>query len=98
MTSYQLSERIDIHSILFYGLALPLYRATVATENAWRFIRAVWPSLLFWLGIVAKVLGLVAIVAGLVAVVAMIPVQFWLCLAGLVVGAWATYPRSKAAR
>ena len=61
MTSFQLSQRFDIHSVLFYGLALPIYRATVAIENAWRFIRAVWPSLLFWLAIVAKGLGLVAV-------------------------------------
>lgn len=97
MTSYQLSERLDIHALLFYGLALPLCRATVAIENAWRFIRAALPHLLFALAILAKVLGLVAIVAGLVAATAMIPVQFWAGL--LVIGAFGlvTYPRRRRA-
>lgn len=98
MTSFQLSERFDVHTVLFWTVAIPIYRATVAIDNAWRFIRAAMPALLFWLAIVAKALGLVVVVAGLVAAVAMIPVTFWGGL--LVIGAfgWATYPRCKAVK
>lgn len=101
ISSYQLSERISVHCILFYGLALPIYRGAVAIENAWRFIRAALPALLFALGILAKAFGLVTVVAG----GAFLALTFWLLLAkislALVVIAlfgWATFPRTKAVR
>lgn len=98
MSSYQLAERFDVRFFLFYGLALPLYRGAVAIENAWRFIRAALPDLLFWLAIVVKALALVALVAVVVAVVALVPVSFWAGLALIGVGGWATYPRGNGPR
>jgi hypothetical protein len=90
ISSYSLSQNFDRHVLLFWTVAVPIYRSAVAMENAWRW----WPALLFWLGILAKALGLVAVVVAVVVAVAMIPVHFWLCAAGLVVGAYVTYPRT----
>lgn len=97
ISSYSLSQNFDRHVLLFWTVAVPIYRSAVAIESAWRFIRAALPALLLWLGILAKALGLVAIVAGAVALGAI----FWwpICqLVGglLIVGAfgWATYPRA----
>ena len=101
MTSYQLSQRFDIHSILFYGVALPLYRAAVAIDAASKALRAALPHLLFALALLAKVLGLVACVVGC----AFLALAFWVVLAKLlggllIIGAfgWATFPRTKAVR
>ena len=102
MSSYTLSERIDIHTVLFYGLALPVYRGAMAIDaactaigNAYRAFVAMLPALLFWLAILAKALGLVAIIAGTVAAVAMIPPTFWLGLAIVAAFGWLTYPRKQ---
>lgn len=97
MTSYQLSERIDVHGILFYGLALPIYRGAVAIDKAWQAIRAAWPALLFVLGLIAKVLGLVAVVAGcafLAFTFAVVIAKVAFALVVIAAFAWVTYPRS----
>lgn len=100
LSSYQLSERVNVHSILFYGFALPIYRAAVAIDKTCQALHTLLPHLLFALAILAKALGLLAIVAG----AAFLALTFWVLLAKLAVGlvivaafAWATYPR-KAVR
>lgn len=98
ISSYQLSERISVHCILFYGLALPIYRGAVAIENAWRFIRAALPTLLFAVGLVAKALGLTAVCVVVAAAVACIPPVFWLGLAIVAAFGWLTYPRTRAVK
>lgn len=100
VSSYQLSERVNAQTILFYGLALPIYRGALAIESAWRFIRAALPSLLFALVILAKALGLVAVVAGGF----WLALAFWVVLAKIALAlvvialfAWLTYPRPRKA-
>ena len=96
MTSYQLSERVNAQSILFWAIAVPIYRSAVAIDKSRRAIRSALPHLLFALIILAKALGLVAIVAG----GAFLALVFWLVLIKIAVGAavialfaWVTYPR-----
>lgn len=95
MTSYQLSQRINVHAILFYGLAVPLYRTATSIDKACTAFRAMLPTLLYALCVLTKALGLGAVIAATVAAVALIPPIFWLGL--LIVGAfgWATYPRKQ---
>ena len=97
MSSYSLSERIDVHAILFYGLALPAYRAATAIDKGLTAIRAALPHLLFALIVLAKALGLVAVVAG----GAFLAFTFWVALvqtafalAIIAAFAYATYPRT----
>lgn len=98
VSSYQLSERVNAQTILFWTVAIPIYRGALAIETAWRFIRAAGPSMLFALAIIAKALGLVAIVAG----AAFVAFLFWLPLCQLAAGlaiiaavGYVTYPRAK---
>lgn len=94
MSSYTLSERVTAQSILFYGLALPVYRTALAVDKSCQAIRTALPHLLFALIILAKALGLVAIIAGTMTAVALIPATFWLGLMIISVFAWLTFPRS----
>lgn len=96
MTSYTFSERVNVHSILFWTVAIPVYRTAVAIDKTCQAIMAMLPALLFALGSVVKALALAGAVAVVVAVIAMIPVTFWAGL--LIVGAvgWVTFPRAKA--
>lgn len=97
MTSYSLSERFDVHAILFYGLALPAYRAATAIDKGLTAIRAALPHLLFALAIVAKALVLTAIVAGGAFLAFTFAVVLAKVLFGLTVVAvfgWVTYPRT----
>lgn len=101
VSSYQLSARVNAQTILFWTVAIPIYRGALAIETAWRFIRAALPSLLFALAILTKALCLAA---GLIAAFAVV-VAFWLpicqvigALAGIAAFGWATYPRTRAPR
>lgn len=95
ISSYSFSERVNAQTVLFWTVAIPIYRGAVAIDKAWQAIRAALPTLLFWLAILAKALGLVAIIAGTVAAVAMIPPTFWLGLAIVAAFGWLTYPRKQ---
>lgn len=97
MSSYQLSERFDVHALLFWTVAVPVYRAAVAIDKTCQALRTLLPHLLFALAILAKALGLLAIVAG----AAFLALTFWVvlaklagCIAIIAAFAWATYPRS----
>lgn len=97
MSSYQLSERFDVHALLFWTVAVPVYRVAGAIDKTCQALRTLLPHLLFALAILTKALGLLAIVAG----AAFLAFTFWVVLAkvalALVVIAafgWATYPRS----
>lgn len=98
MTSYTFSERVNVHSILFWTVAIPVYRTAVAIDKTCQAIMAMLPALLLALASVGKALALAGSVALVVAVVAMIPPTFWLGL--LIVGAfgWVTFPRAKAVK
>lgn len=98
MTSYKLSQQINAQTILFYTVALPIYRGAMAIDKACQALMAMLPALLFWLGILAKALGLVAVIAGIVAAVACIPVTFWGGLLVVAAFGWLTFPRAKAVR
>lgn len=98
MSSYSLSERIDVHAILFYGLALPAYRAATAIDKGLTAIRAALPHLLFALIVLAKALGLVAVVAGgafLAFTFAVVLAKAAFALAVVAVFGWVTFPRSS---
>lgn len=101
VSSYQLSERVNAQTILFWTVAIPIYRAGLATLRTCQAIRAALPSLLFALAILTKVLGLVAVVAG----GAFLALAFWVVLAKVAFAlvviaafAWATYPRTRKPR
>ena len=98
MTSYTFSERVNVHSILFWTVAIPVYRTAVAIDKACQAFMAMLPALLLALGSVVKALALAGAVAVVVAVVACIPPVFWLGL--LIVGAvgWVTFPWAKAVK
>ena len=94
MSSYQLSERFDVHALLFWTVAVPVYWAAVAIDKTCQALRTLLPHLLFALVILAKALGLLSIVAAVVAAVACIPVTFWLGLGITGALAYVGYPRS----
>lgn len=99
LSSYQLSDRVSVQNILFYGVALPVYRAATAIDKGLTAIRAALPHLLYALAIIAKGLGLVAVVAGgafLAFTFAVILAKTALALVVIAAFGWATYPRSKA--
>ena len=100
MSSYSLSERINVHAILFWTVAVPVYRVAVAIDRTCQALRTLLPHLLFALAIVAKALGLLAIVVG----GAFLALTFWVVLAQLAGGlaiiaafGFVTYPRSSKA-
>lgn len=107
MSSYQLSSRINVQTILFWGVARPLYQGATAIDKgcaaigqAYRLFCSYLPTLLFAVGLLVKALTLTACVVG----AAFLALTFWVVLAKLAVGllivaafGWATYPR-KAVR
>lgn len=93
--SFSFSQRFDVHELLFWTVAYPVYRLAVAIDATCGALHAMLPALLVALVSVIKALGLVAAVAACCAVVALVPVTFWLGLAITGALAYVGYPRSK---
>ena len=91
--SYRLSQEHNAQSLLWdsCGLIVAGIRKTSAIVGR---LAAVLSHIL---PLLLAALALTALLAAVVVAVACIPVQFWLCLAGLVVGAYVTYPRPRKA-
>lgn len=91
-TSYQFASEHNFQSILWasIGATVAIVRRVSVLCAA---LYACLPAFMAGCAIVARSLGLVAVcVAGVVAV-AMIPPVFWVCLVGIAVFAYVTYPR-----
>lgn len=61
--SFSFSQRFDVHELLFWTVAYPVYRVAVAIDATGGALHAMLPALLVALVSVAKALGLVAAVA-----------------------------------
>jgi hypothetical protein len=99
VSSYHLSERVNAQTILFWTVAIPIYRAGLAIDRSCQAIQAALPALLFALAIITKALCLAA---GLIAAFALVA-AFWLpivqfagALTIIAAFAYMTYPRTQA--
>lgn len=95
-TSFSFTQRFDVHELLFWAVACPVYRVAVVVDATCSALHALLPALLVALVSVVKALALVAAVAVCCAVVALVPAAFWLGMAIIAAFGWATFPRSKA--